>query len=235
MPRAKDLLRSHTCSIYDALKDAYGYSVNIWEWEKEIAEEAIDIAYACWTNYRDLTRGDFSRDALRADIATHVGHALRSGPVQKALLQNLPGVSGKSHGLTPPPSPYSLADVLTSQQAAAYARSGIDLSSTSPLLIAAAMQANIGQESVPPPSPLSPPEPSLVEQRRALLEAYRSKTGASHHKIYTASNSCIHKPEFYAWVKERCPVRQPPQSTSSGFCAARSRRSLAKQGSFLPW
>jgi hypothetical protein len=86
MPLAKDLLRSHTCSIFDALKDAYSDKVNIWEWEQEIAEEAIGIVFACWRNFRDLPTQEFSSDALRTDIATHVGHPLRSGPLQKAFV-----------------------------------------------------------------------------------------------------------------------------------------------------
>jgi len=93
---------------------------------------------------------------------------------------------------------------VTGQQAADYAKAGVDLSSTSPLLIAAVMQANVGQESVTPLPPPSP-ESSLVEQRKALLEAYKAKTGASNRKIYTARNSGIHKPQFSEWCNGILP------------------------------
>lgn len=204
MPLAKDLLRSHTCSIFDTLKVFYSTKIVIFEWEKEIAEEAIDIAHACWTNFRDLPRADFSRESLRADIATHLGHALRSGPIQKAFLGNLPGVSDKSPVFSSPPSPYSLGAVVGDQKAATYAKAGIDPHSTSPLVIAAAMQANVGQETVAPPLP--PPELSLVEQRKKLLEAYKAKTGASHKQIWEGKSG-IHKPQFYEWVNGKLPSK----------------------------
>ncbi len=53
--------------------------------------------------------------------------------------------------------------------------------------------------SMPEPSKTEPVQSALVRQRKALLEAYQAKTGASLHKIYTRSNSGIHKPEFYKW------------------------------------
>ena len=87
LARAKDLLRSHTCSIFDTLKDAYSNNrVNLWEWEKEIAEEAIQITHACWNNFRDLPEREFSSKALLEDIQRHVGHPLRSGPLLKAFI-----------------------------------------------------------------------------------------------------------------------------------------------------
>jgi hypothetical protein len=85
MPLAKDLVRSHTCAIFDILKEAYSHTVNTWEWEQEIADEAIQIAYACWSNFRELPRASFSAEALRTDITTHVGHPLRSGPLPRLV------------------------------------------------------------------------------------------------------------------------------------------------------
>jgi hypothetical protein len=82
MPLAKDLLRSHTCSIFDTLKSFYSNKISIWEWEQEIAEEAIQIVFACWKNFRDLPVGDFSSDDLRRDIALYIGRPLRSGPLR---------------------------------------------------------------------------------------------------------------------------------------------------------
>lgn len=82
MSLAKDLLRSHTCSIFDTLKSFYSNKVSIWEWEHEIAEEAIQIAFACWKNFRDLPVGDFSSDDLRRDIALYIGRPLRSVPLR---------------------------------------------------------------------------------------------------------------------------------------------------------
>lgn len=43
-------------------------------------------------------------------------------------------------------------------------------------------------------------------QRRELLSEYRKASGdPSHRKIYTARNSGINKPEFYAWIRGELP------------------------------
>jgi len=85
-PRAKDVLRTYVCDIYDCLKEAYSYKVNIWEWEKEIAEEAISVTLGCWKHYKLGTHHLLLVEPLRNTITQHVGHELRSGPVQKAFV-----------------------------------------------------------------------------------------------------------------------------------------------------
>jgi hypothetical protein len=54
-------------------------------------------------------------------------------------------------------------------------------------------------------SSLHPPQETLVQERAALLEAYKDKTGASNRQIYTASNSGIHKPQFSQWRRGLLP------------------------------
>lgn len=48
-------------------------------------------------------------------------------------------------------------------------------------------------------------EESLVDRRAAMLAAYKANTGASNRKIYEASNSGIHKPEFSKWRRGLLP------------------------------
>jgi hypothetical protein len=184
MPLAKDLLRSHTCRIFDTLIESYRKQIDVSLWEKEIADEAIQIAFAVWNNFTVLPIGDFSSEVLRRTIVQHLGRPLRPGPVQMALPKNpnanLPGVSESDRIWVTPTSPYAI------------------LPTDPPLLRMAKEVAN----AAPPPTVKEVEVPgldSLIAQRRALLQAYIAKTGASLHKIYTASNSGIHKPEFYKW------------------------------------
>lgn len=91
MSRAKDLLRSHTCSIFDTLTDFYSNKLNTWDWEQEIAEEAIQIAFTCWKTFGVLPQADFSFESLRNSIAQHLGHPLRTlGIRQAALIPSVP-------------------------------------------------------------------------------------------------------------------------------------------------
>lgn len=42
----------------------------------------------------------------------------------------------------------------------------------------------------------------IKERRRSLLAEYKAATeNPSNRRIYAASNSGIHKPDFYAWLK----------------------------------
>lgn len=185
MPLAKDLLRSHTCNIFDTLIEAYRKKIDVSLWEKEIADEAIQISFAVWNNFTALPVGDFSSEALRRTIVQHLGRPLRPGPIQMAIPKdpdaNLPGVSPKIQYPFPlPPSAFAILP-------------------TDPPLVQMATKVASAAPQPPVMEAKSPAPDSLIEQRRALIEAYIAKTGASLHKIYTASNSGIHKPEFYKW------------------------------------
>jgi hypothetical protein len=47
----------------------------------------------------------------------------------------------------------------------------------------------------------------MVSKRRHLLSEYKLATGnPSDHKIYSAKNSPIHKPEFYDWINGKLPA-----------------------------
>ena len=204
--RAKDILRTHVCSIFDFLKENYSRTLSAYHWEQEIADEAIQITLTVWDTYNVSPPAWHWTEILRKAIVLHLRRPLGGSPSpgdDPNVAISLPGVSEKPRLLTPPPSPYSLAAGLTSQQAVDYAKAGIDLSSESPLLVAIAKQANMGQEALAP-LPLPSPELSLVEQRKALLDAYKAKTGASHKQIWEGKSG-IHKPEFYDWVNGKLP------------------------------
>lgn len=57
------------------------------------------------------------------------------------------------------------------------------------------------------PSPLYHRGPSEVERRRQMLDEYKAATNThSDRKIYLATNSGIHKPQFYEWRDGRLPA-----------------------------
>jgi len=136
-PRAKDVLRTYVCDIYDCLKEAYSYKVSIWEWEKEIAAEAVSITLGCWNKYKLGTHHLLLVEPLRNTITQHVGHELRSGPIQHALIK-----------------PATLET---------YAAAGLDIDSKSPLL-QAAMSHGAQQVFVPTPSQIVAPQPAKISR-----------------------------------------------------------------------
>ncbi len=97
LARAKDYLRSYACSFFDLLKEAYSHEIHIWEWEVSIAEEAIQITLACWSNFNVDPPAEAWIETLRSTIAQHVGHPLR-GRTQKSL--EVP--QGEAPSVSPP-------------------------------------------------------------------------------------------------------------------------------------
>jgi hypothetical protein len=95
--------------------------------------------------------------------------------------------------------------VPTGQRAAAYARAGVDLSSTSPLLIAAAIQANIGQEFVMPTQGTTKPNFG-TELRRLLEEAewkpedIAEKIGIDSRTVYRHLNGSVFPTAKTRWA-----------------------------------
>jgi len=58
-----------------------------------------------------------------------------------------------------------------------------------------------------PADPNPPLGQSLIDLRAALLSEYKKATGnPSNRRIYTAKNSGIHKPDFYAWLGGKLPT-----------------------------
>lgn len=86
----------------------------------------------------------------------------------------------------------------------------------------AGIQGTVGPSQILPPDPEAPDAASvcvsgddLKSQRAALLAAYKKEAGnPSNRRIYTARNSGIHKPEFYAWIKG---TLRPDSSTCQAF------------------
>jgi hypothetical protein len=88
MNRARDLLRSHVCAIYDCLKDAYSkMPLSVSDWEKVMAEEAVEIARSVWRTYKVSPDAYTWTETLTQAIVLYVGHPLRSG---QAVQQTMP-------------------------------------------------------------------------------------------------------------------------------------------------
>lgn len=138
LARAKDFLRSYVCLFYELLKKDYSEKITIWDWEQQIAEEAIQITLKVWSSFEVGPLAPTWVETLRSAVVQHVGHPLRTHGAPVHL---------------PPPS--------------AYAASGIDIASASPLL---KMVIAAGRT------------PALVERtqtadpsnRMALRDAYRA-------------------------------------------------------------
>jgi hypothetical protein len=183
--RAEHLMNSAAVSIFDMEHLAYsnrpGYEP---EWIDHIIYESI------WRVVQRANNISWSdTKSLYTSLVKTVTHHAEQIPKKIVI----------------PPSGQTNPQVFspTGKEAAEYAKAGVDLSSGPPLLIAAIQQASA--RSSPASPSLLPTDLSLVEQRKALLDAYKAKTGASNHKIYMGRNSGIHKPEFYAWVKGTLP------------------------------
>jgi hypothetical protein len=84
--QARDFLRSYACSIYDSLKEAYSQKITVWDWEEEIAQEAIRITLACWNNFNVSPPNSYWEPVLHRAIAQHVGRPLRKHVPQSALV-----------------------------------------------------------------------------------------------------------------------------------------------------
>lgn len=71
MGRARDLLRSYTCAIFDLLKESYKQKITVWHWEREIAQEAIQIALKCWDELEVRPDALFWKETLERAIDLH--------------------------------------------------------------------------------------------------------------------------------------------------------------------
>ena len=62
----------------------------------------------------------------------------------------------------------------------------------------------------------------IIEHRRKLLEEYKTATGnPPNQRIYRASNSRIHKPEFYQWINGILPERSKVTKRFEEFLRAK--------------
>jgi hypothetical protein len=64
---------------------------------------------------------------------------------------------------------------------------------------------------------------SEVERRAKLLSDYKAATGAKDYHIFTATNSGIHKPEFYQWKNGRLPDKSKVTKRFEAFLKAKKR------------
>ena len=78
--RAKDLLRTYACLIFDTLITEYRNRVAIRDFEYQIAEEAIEIILACWDSLGVDPPSISWLPVLRKAITQHVGHDLNGSP-----------------------------------------------------------------------------------------------------------------------------------------------------------
>jgi hypothetical protein len=199
LPRARDFLRSYACSFFDYLTKAYSDQISTWNWEAEIAEEAIENTLRCWANFGGAQpRAEQWIETLRAAIVQHVGHPLR-GQTRTQLLA---------------PSEY--------------AKIGVDIEHASPLLagIIAAHKSSKGKGISPTAAATQITKESRmgIEDRLKLLAEYKHATGnPSNKKIYSAHNSGIHKPEFYQWLDGRLPATSKTAKNFEAFLKSKRR------------
>ncbi len=135
---AKDFLRSYVCSFYEILKKDYGEKIFTWDWELQIAEEAIQITLQVWSSFEVIPLAPTWVETLKSAVVQHVGHPLRTHGAPVHL----------------PPS-------------SAYAASGIDIASASPLMI---MAMDAAQRAAALGGGTETADPS---NRIALRDAYR--------------------------------------------------------------
>jgi len=84
---------------------------------------------------------------------------------------------------------------------------------------AAPISESVG-ESIPTASEAG----SLIERRKKFLDEYKAATGhPSSKQIYEASNSGIHKPEFYQWKNGNLPAESRVTKRFEVFLKAKKR------------
>jgi hypothetical protein len=102
--RAKDLLRSHTCSIFDFLKEIYTGKVAMSEWESDIANEAIQVVISCWGNFNISPKGYEWRAILEQAIVQHLGRNLRGFMISSLPHTEIPKEISPGPTATPNPT-----------------------------------------------------------------------------------------------------------------------------------
>lgn len=213
LPRAKDFMRTSTCEIYEVLKKEYSSAA--WHREDEVADEAAQIAIACWDNFNVYQKEKgFWVKPLRDTIIQHNGgRPLRSQRQKTADASASQSASAELEGKALPLS--------------AYAASGVDIASGSPLLIMAAARARgalQGEQIEEAGTEQVVPDLLEAERRANLLAEYKKATGnPSNKKIYEAHNSGIYKPEFYQWKNGVLPAGSRTTRQFEAFLKARRK------------
>ena len=173
LPRAKDFLRSYACSFYDLLKEAYSHQIYIWDREKQIADEAVQITIACWDNFNVAEQEEPWDETLRNAIVLHNG----GRPLR-----------GDAEPQTQRVNPFSQSN---------YAASGVDITSGSPLL-KMAMTPQLGSPSAYKPLlPLvvTPPKPKRLSAQvdcrpaAALIDKYIHSQAISLTELATKAQT----------------------------------------------
>lgn len=86
------------------------------------------------------------------------------------------------------------------------------------------LQPEIAQEAIENPMTETPSAEGIVEQRERLLSEYKAAAGnPSNKRIYEASNSGIHKPEFYQWKRGELPTNSRTTIGFEAFLKAKKR------------
>jgi hypothetical protein len=83
--RARDILRTHVCAIFDFLKENYGKKLSAYHWEQEIADEALQITLTVWDSYNVSPPAWHWTDILRKAIVLHLGRPL-GGTLKQPLI-----------------------------------------------------------------------------------------------------------------------------------------------------
>ena len=78
LARAKDFLRSYACLFYELLKKDYSERIATYNWEQEIADEAIQITLKVWSSFEVSPHATTWVETLDSAIVQHVGRPLRA-------------------------------------------------------------------------------------------------------------------------------------------------------------
>lgn len=74
--RAKDYLRTYACSIFDLLWEYYDLKIDVFDFQKEIGEEAIRNVLSCWDNFNSVSRGTTWIPTLKGALIQHAGRPI---------------------------------------------------------------------------------------------------------------------------------------------------------------
>jgi len=90
--RAKDYLRSYTCSIFDFLKKHYSTKIDTYSYEHLIGAEAVNIVLACWNDFDPLIKAATWEPTLKRSLDEHVGRPLGGEPATVKPEQSAPPI-----------------------------------------------------------------------------------------------------------------------------------------------
>jgi hypothetical protein len=129
-------------------------------------------------------------------------------------------VKAPSPRVAPASLSQTFSPALTGEQISAFQRAGIDIASPVPLVVTLHNAAQANRTDVQTTSP----NETVIERREKLLADYKLATGnPPDMQIYRASNSGIHKPQFYQWRDGRLPANSKITKRFEAFLRAKKR------------